>query len=67
MKVFLQYGQQAALVDVQFDTPLGALQKTLCRLFGQRFPVKKATLTTQGETFASSINNPFRAAVRACL
>jgi hypothetical protein len=59
MKVFLQYGQQAALVDVQFDTPLGALQKTLCRLFGQRFPVKKATLSTQGETFDEFNQEPF--------
>ena len=59
MKVFLQYGQQAALVDVQSDTPLGAMQKMLCRIFGQRFPVKKATLTTQGHTFDEFAQQPF--------
>ena len=59
MKVLLRHGQEAVLADVPVNIPLGALQKSLRRLFDQRFPVKKATLSTQGQTFDEFNQEPF--------
>ena len=51
---------RSLLLDVDEDTSLGAVQKTLCAAFGQKFPAIKASITVGETTYDEFIQTPFR-------
>ncbi len=53
------YGERRAELSMERGAQLRDVQQDLCRLFGQRFPWMKASLTIGGVTYDEFIHYPF--------
>ena len=59
MQIDVAFENMTTTLQVDFQTPLGMVQKALCRAFHQSFPQKKAILEIKNDTYDEFIQQPF--------
>ena len=57
--VKLEEGDSSIMIDVEPDTPLGKVQKLLCRAFREHFPRQKAYLKIDDTDYGEFVQQPF--------
>ena len=56
---FMKQGSEPRELEVETGASLRQVQKLLCGLFAERFPVMKADVVVRGELFRNFMDHPF--------